>query len=121
MAEKIKTAKNRLKKAKDTYTKAKKNMAASIKHGSEKQIKLCQTRFENAKKRLETAREKYKAAKQANPNLAKKTMDFIKNTSVKKACSWTGLAIAVVVTAAVGVVVYDYVNGENSLDATDIV
>jgi len=119
----VKDAKKRMKKAKKSLAKAEVNFFKANKYGSEKQIALCQTRLDKAKGRADVAKEKLEAAKLANPNFINKSVDYLKESPIKKAFSWTGLAVTAVVTTIAGVVLYDYLNGddENPETATDSV
>jgi len=119
----LKDAKKRMKKAKKSLAKAEVNYFKSGKYGSDKQIALCKTRLQNARKRADIAKEKLEAAKKANPNFVIKTVDYIKDSPVKKAFSWTGLVVTTIVTTIAGVVIYDYFSDdeENLETIADVV
>jgi len=108
----VKKAKAILKMAKKPLAKAEVNLFKAGKYGSERQITLCKKRLENAKKKFDKATDVLAVVREANPNTIKKTMDYFKETTVKKICTWTGLAVTAVVTTIAGVVLYDYLNDD---------
>jgi len=116
----VKKAKAILKTARTTLANAEVNLFKAGKYGSERQIALCKKRLENAKKKFDKATDVLAVVREANPNIFKRVVNYIKETPVKKVVTTTGLVAATVITIIAGVVLNDYRNNdEENQEAAD--
>lgn len=121
MAE-LKTLKGNVQKRQASVKKAK----AAFKTAEDKPQKVLRKRvLKGMKTKLKTSQAAYKAAKpkgkiHTKVDQAKESvLNAGKKIPFKKALSWTGLAVATVITAVGGFVVYDYLNGDGEIPIKD--
>ncbi len=100
--ESVKTAKANLKETTDEYSK----------DSRKKVLKSAKTKQKNAKAAYKAA--KPKGAIRQKASAAKESIkDTARKIPVKKALSWTGLAVASVVTVVGGFMLYDYMSKDD--------
>ncbi len=112
----------KVQKAKEAVKRAKLAFCESIndyEKGVKKRIfKSARTKLTNAKLALKEARPKG-ATRQKMSDVYESVKNTIKKVPVKKAASWTGLAIVTVVTGIAAYVGYDYFNKDDEAEAQD--
>jgi len=100
--EAVKTAKVNLKETTDEYSK----------DSREKVLKSAKTKLKSAKAAYKAT--KPKSAIRQKASAAKESIkDTARKIPVKKALSWTGLAVATVVTTVGGWILYDYLTKDS--------
>jgi Flp pilus assembly protein TadB len=107
MSDAVKNAKEKTKKMTTGYRKARRNLRAAMKYGTNKQQATCQDRHDKWKAKMDAAKDELKKAREENPSKW--------GTAAK-------LTTAVVVIIGLGIGVASMMNGNGEVEpATDTV